>query len=226
MSDPVEVRKKRWRWIAGLAVAIVVAGGAWYKYRTRPAARDAILIAVERLPSAADGLPAGWDARPWASADTAVSEQGRAVRVGALLVDLEVAVRSKGDQIAPIAREIVGNLSELPATAPIIAFLNEAAMRPTMASDDMTFRLTRVRNAARRLLDKDLIAVGAWAEGGRLAALGGASYPKIGQNVVNRAASAASSDEVRSALEQLAGVGGAAQTADSTYARVLNRLGR
>jgi len=227
---PAVKKSRRW-WIIGAIVLAVAAGGGWYAYRSRTANRDPIVTAVDRIPSPNDGLPAGWDSRPWQAAagdSVKLSDLGRAVRVGAMLVDLEVAVRAKGDQIAPVARDIVGLLSNVPAGAPIVAFLNEAAMRPQMSSDDMTFRLVRVRNAARRLLDKDFVVVGAWLEAGRLASLKGGPFPAINQNLVSRAKNnPAATEDVRSALGDLPAkasksAGGVA--GDSTYAQILGRL--
>src|SRR5262245_35392404 len=102
MTSPAPaVKKSRLKWIIAAVIVLVAAGGAWYGYRSRRSGRDPIVAAVDRLPAPNDGLPAGWDARPWpATSATETSELGRAVRVGALLVDLELAVRSKGEQIA------------------------------------------------------------------------------------------------------------------------------
>lgn len=231
MTAPaVAVKKSRRVWIIAAVILAVAAGGGWYAYRSRTANRDPIVAAVDRIPNPNAGLPAGWDKRPWegATGDSAkLSDLGRAVRVGAMLVDLEVAVRAKGDQIAPVARDIVGYLSNVPAGAPIVAFLNEAAMRPKMSSDDMTFRLVRVRNAARRLLDKDFVVVGAWAEAGRLASLGGGSFPAMNPNLVSRATNnPAATEDIRGALKTLSTKSPGGAEGDSTYAQVLRHLAR
>jgi hypothetical protein len=119
-----------------------------------------------------EGLPSGWTGRPWPSTrDEAdpLTAGSRAARLGARLVDLQLAARTRDPAVAAIAADVRALLRGIPASAPVQAIYREVERRAGEAGS-LTPLLTRGSVAVARLAGKERVEAGAWAEAARLAA--------------------------------------------------------
>jgi hypothetical protein len=129
-----------------------------------------------RLSPAAARLPAEWTERmPWGTVRGAdgpsLTDEARSARLGARLVDLEVAVRS-GDHAAAAqeARRVRALLGDVPGggiLSPTYASIEAKAGEP---ADSLRPLLKEGREGIAQLVEKDYLEAAAWAEGARLAA--------------------------------------------------------
>ncbi len=118
---PVPARATRWpRYAIGGAIAAVLAFVILMpRGRNANESVDGFLAIVASAPRPSD---AGWSTAPWPlvrGEGAAVTADGRAVRVGARIVDLDVALRSADSSVAGIAGEIAAELDAVPGSAPI-----------------------------------------------------------------------------------------------------------
>lgn len=161
------------RWIAIAAVLAGIALAPWLWTRLRPSAADDPGRFVALLAARPAGLPAGLEDSPWGSvrgADEPLTADARAVRLGALLVDLELAVQ-RGDTVAARVAADVGVLLEaIPAAGPVSAMYRDIGQRAGGAPRDLEPLLTEAGSAAAKLADPDLVRLGAWVEAARVAA--------------------------------------------------------
>jgi hypothetical protein len=163
---------KRWLAIAALLAGVALAPSLITRLRrseqTDPSRVVALLAARNR------GLPAGWDRGPWSSvrgADQPLTASARAVRLGALLVDLELAVRGHDAALADIARDISDLLEPVPASGPIAAMYRDLGQRAGVPSDDLIPLLRPAGDAAVRLVGPQPAQLGAWVEAARIASV-------------------------------------------------------
>jgi hypothetical protein len=173
-ARPARRLDRRW-----LAAAAVVAGLALVPMAWRATQGGAVrepAQAVAMLGDQAIGLPRGWIDRPaWSGtrgggenpADDALS-----VRVGAYMVNLEVAIRA-GDventrllsaRVASMLRE--ANVAGTPAARQFDVLAERAGGDPA----ELLSLLDEASDAAAGALDGDRYALGAWAEAARIAA--------------------------------------------------------
>jgi hypothetical protein len=104
------------------------------------------------------------------------TDNGRAVRVGALLTDLEVALNRRDTVAAVIAESMATYLGDVGGAASTAAALRAAA-RSDAADRDSDMR--RIALEVTRFVDADLAHAGGWLEGARLAgAVGYATYAR------------------------------------------------
>ena len=171
-------RKPWWRRPGGhwAAVAAVLVGLAllpvlWTRSQG-PDVRDPGSYAA-LLEDRGAGIPAGWDRSPWGTTrgpGDPLTEQARAVRVGAGVTDLEVAVASRDPRAAEIAAEIDALLGGVPGGSGAAMYYREIGRRAGGGQDQLRPLMMEGRRAAAALLGDSLVAVGAWAEAARLAA--------------------------------------------------------
>lgn len=120
------------------------------------------------------GLPAGWDQHPWPVTRSAGdpltdTDVGRAARLGALWVDLELAAASGNAEDAGIlCAKSAAVLAEVPAGGAV--GLDCARLVPPAGPETPALRETG-RALAAHFEHEPHFAVGAFAEAGRLAAL-------------------------------------------------------
>jgi hypothetical protein len=172
-------RTRGWRWPDGrwLALAALVVGLALIPVlmnrRGAPDLRDpgqfVALLETERA-----GLPPGWNDRPWSTTRGAadpLTPRARAVRVGARLTDLELAVNA-GDSAATalLAAEIAALLEDVPASGPLAALYRDVGRRAGQSPDQLNSLLEQGRDWVAQLLGEDYVSLGAWAEAARVAA--------------------------------------------------------
>lgn len=176
---PLRPRSSAWWQRPGLRALAIAAGLAslvaipWAVQRTGAPADDDPVRAMTRLGSA-ERLPADWNGRPWSarrSRGQAVTSQGRSIRAGARLVDLEIAVRA-GDpeSTSRIATDVVALLDGVPAAAPVAAVYETIHHRAAEPPAGLETLLERGRRSIAALLDRELVELGAWVEAARLAA--------------------------------------------------------
>jgi hypothetical protein len=169
---------KRWRlppkrWLAIAAVLAGVALAPWLTTRSRPSGRADPGGIVAQLQVPTGGLPAGWDGRPWSSvrgAEQPLTPRARAIRLGARLVDLELAVAVRDPAAANLAGDIAALLEALPAAGPVTAMYRDIARDDSASSQDLEPLLAQAGTAAARLAGADPTRLGAWAEAARIAA--------------------------------------------------------
>jgi hypothetical protein len=119
------------------------------------------------------GLPPGWNSHPWSTtrgAGDPLTPQARAVRVGARLTDLELAVRARdAASTALLAAEIATLLQDVPASGPLAAVYREIERRAGEPSERLEPLLQQGRDSVAQILGEDFVGLGAWAEAARVA---------------------------------------------------------
>jgi len=168
-------RGPRGRWLALAAVlaGIAIAPWSWSKLG-RPDARSSEQFAV-LLADAGTGLPKGWEGQPWSTmrgSSDGLAPHARAIRLGARLVDLELAARA-GDRptTGATATDIAVLAEGLPAGGVVGALHRDIARRAgEPASRLAPASLAAGRVAAARLAGEDLVTLGVWLEAARIAA--------------------------------------------------------
>ncbi len=138
-----------------------------------PDADPARLAALLAEPGAA--LPEGWtEQRPWSATrggGERLDPAARGVRLGVLLLDLEIAVRAR--QAAPTARlaaqaeALLEDVGGSGGAADEFRAIRDAAGAPP---GSLEAALDRAREGAAGLVGEDPVRLGSWAETARLAA--------------------------------------------------------
>jgi hypothetical protein len=165
------VTRTSFAWMA-LAAGLVIAATTlvWRAQRRAPLAQPSVLVAQLAMANAAQTTPPdAWGLTRGGT--TAVALQGRGLRVGAAIADLEL-LTAAGDSTAPQAAQRVATLlQELPAGfvggAPYARLANQG--RLTME------QLQPAADSAELFVDSRELRVGAWLELVRVAALRGDS---------------------------------------------------
>ena len=167
-------RRPGGRWLALAAVLAGIAVLPWSWSRLRPADADSGEQLAVVLADAGAGLPTGWDGQPWSTlrgSSDGLARQARAVRLGARLVDLELAARA-GDHAMTGAIAIdVATLAEgLPAGGVVGAVHRDIARRAGEPASRLAPTIAHGRVAAAKLAGEELVTLGAWLEAARIAA--------------------------------------------------------
>src|SRR4029079_2324803 len=90
-----------------------------------------------------------------------VTVNGRAVRVGAQTIDLEIALRTGDTGAASVTRNRIAALvADVPASAPMIIALRRA--QAGTSRSDAALQILTVRNELGSLLGRDWVATGAF----------------------------------------------------------------
>jgi hypothetical protein len=196
-----------WLALAALLAGVTLTTLLWPRPDEAPAPRQAVALLSDR----GAGFPAEWDDNPWSSTrglGDPLRREALAARIGARLVDLEVAVRAddagrKGD----FAAELAALLDEVPAAGDSGDLARSVGAR---RGEEALALLEQVQQAAVVAGAED-VARGAWAEAARLAAA-------RGDAVFFRAAA------TRRLLARAAGDGSLQSAAREAAARILGVL--
>ena len=161
----------RWLALAAAVLGLVLLPVVWTRLRDPgfdDPGRYAALLADERA-----GLPADWDRSPWGTTrgpGDPLTPEARAVRLGARLTELEVAVAARDPRTSGIATEVGVLLNPVPGSGPIAAGVREIGDRAGAPPEALQERLQLVRTQLAGLPERDLVLTGAWAEAARIAA--------------------------------------------------------
>ncbi|HEU0016280.1 MAG TPA: hypothetical protein VFQ45_21555 [Longimicrobium sp.] len=174
-GDPVRVTplRVRRRWVpraaalAAVLAGLVAAPWQWNRMRAAPPGPGRFAVLLER---SGGGLPADWESRPWSStrgAGDGLSENARAARLGALQVDLRVAVAA-GDRPAAelLLAQIQGHLDNMPSGG----LAADPYRRLQSGEGEAAPLLKDGEQTVADLVPADWLRAGAWAEGASLAA--------------------------------------------------------
>ena len=162
----------RWLALAAVLAGMAVIPWSWARMGRADAGSGeqfAVLLA-----DAGTGLPKGWDGEPWSTmrgSSDGLAPRARAIRLGARLVDLELAARA-GDRLTTgVTATDVAVLAEgLPAGGVVGAAHRDIARRAGEPATRLGPALAAGRVAAAKLAGEDLVALGAWLEAARIAA--------------------------------------------------------
>jgi hypothetical protein len=173
-------RRSLWRHpaVQGLAAAAVLAAVVVPLYRSRAGGgdwRDPTHLASLTLGGTA--LPAGWtDTVPWqrttrGGSDAGVPVTAASARLGAWSTDLVVAVRSGDHAATPrLAAQIVSTLQNVPAGSLLETSYRMIADSAHWPRPKVLKKVDEAYTDLSTAAEPDYLAVGAWAEAGRLAA--------------------------------------------------------
>jgi hypothetical protein len=176
-SAPHRFRAIRWLAVAAGLVGIGIL--AWMATGRRPrassaAAPNAMLLAQGSRVSA---LPGGWDSEPWGAyrgGASVASDNARAARIGALFVDLEIALRTRDERAGALARHIATLLDTTDpkrVPGPAVALFREIADSSRVAPLHAITLLPAASEWTARAVNDELVQAGAWLEAARLAAV-------------------------------------------------------
>lgn len=149
-----------------LAVGLLFRGrGAW--------SEDVPLQLAMRADVDAEGLPGGWtDRTPWnrvrGTGAEGAENHARAVKAGAMLVDLSVAARARdADNVRLVALQMIDAFE--PGANPGTP-LPRIGTRPEAPVDSLNALLAKATERLADRLDRKSLELGAWLEAARLAA--------------------------------------------------------
>jgi hypothetical protein len=173
-------RLPAWSWVAIAAALAGVAVTPWLWTRARSGDREDPGRFVSALALSEGQLPRQWYATPWPGmrgAAQPLTPTARAARLGARLVDLDVALRARDTRardttVAALTAEITALVEDLPAAGPLATMYRAVAQRTSAGAPPQELEplVTRARVAATRLAGAELVQLAAWAEAGRFAA--------------------------------------------------------
>jgi hypothetical protein len=169
-ARPRRALARRWLAMAAVLAGVALAPWLWTRYTART---DPARFAAE---IEAGGLPAGWDASPWGATrgpGDAIAPDARAVRLGARLVDLELAVRARSPAAAALASETAMLLEGIPASGPTATIYREIARRAAEPPEQLEPLLAQGRELVPLLAGVERVELGAWTEAARIAAARG-----------------------------------------------------
>lgn len=173
-ARPARMLNPRWA-----ALAAVLAGVALIPFAWRGTQGGAVRVpshAVAMLENPSAGLPEGWDEdRAWSptrGSGEVTTDAGLAVRTGAYMVDIEVAVHAgDAETTRLLAQRVAINLAEANTLGTMAASdFNELAARAGTPAAELLPLVKDASDAAADAVNGDLYASGAWAEAARLAA--------------------------------------------------------
>ena len=155
------------------AAVVVVAFGAWFVMRGTGSNALGPAHYIASLERPTDPLPQGWGGQPWSrtrgDADGALSPRARGVRLGALLVDLHVAVTTTDPASVGIAQTIARLVGAMPAGGAISDRYMKIAGRATEPPPSLQPVLDQAASAVRVAAGEQAVDLGSWLETARLA---------------------------------------------------------
>lgn len=166
-------RPQRWRApLLALAASLVIGAILVPFLRSRSSAFDgadpAQLSAT--LWASHDGLPPRWNGTPWTAtrgSSESVARQAQPARLGARLLDLELAIDARDSTSSSIAREIASLVKRLPASAPLVVIYDRIGT--TTDAREQAALLARVRETTIARGGRDIVELAAWTEALRIA---------------------------------------------------------
>jgi hypothetical protein len=171
-SRPARRVNPRWLALAAVLAGVTLLPLAWRASRGGAIREPSQAVALLENPAA--GLPAGWDERPWSQTRGGGGPIGppeaRAARVGAYAVDIELAIRAGDVEQRQI---LAGNAAAVLSAEIGIASkgFQELAASTETDQDVLLSQLEDATNYAAISVDPDMLALGAWAEAARFAAM-------------------------------------------------------
>jgi hypothetical protein len=172
-ARPARRVDRRWMAAAAVLAGVTLLPLTWRASQGGGAVREpSHAVALLENPSA--GLPADFDNRPWSRTrgeGEVVTEEGRPARVGAYMVNLELAIRAgDADNTRLMAQRIAGLLTDANAAGTYAAHsLDPIIARPNAPAAALLPALEQASDGAADVLGADRYALGAWAEAARLA---------------------------------------------------------
>lgn len=176
------------RWLLAASIAAIGIVGVL----SQREGRDSLLRFAEHLPAGVI-YTTSLDREPWTALRgevDAVSDVGRAVRIGARLTDLTLALRSGHSEAAMIAMDLARLLETRQGGQPIAEMVRSAAANP---SRGQWIAIGATLNAS---VDADMIALGAWVQAARTALDAGEA------NAIDRSAGTAVIDDALPAMRE------------------------
>ena len=156
------------------AAIVVVAAGAWFVSRDTNSDTLGPAHYLASLERPADPLPRGWEGQPWSrtrgDADDALSPRARGVRLGALLVELQVAVTTTDPASMGIAQTIARLVGAMPAGGAISDQYMKIAGRASEPPTSLQPVLDQAASAVRVAAGEQAVDLGSWLQTARLAA--------------------------------------------------------
>jgi hypothetical protein len=162
---------RRWGAVAAVAAAAALAPLAWN--RMRPGGLQEPGALAERLATTGTALPADWDPSPWGSTRSAsdpMTPRARAVRIGARLVELELALRGQDPAAARTAAQVGLLLGELPGSGPAVSIFRDIQARAGAPWAELEPQMEQGSEAAAAMAGEDDVRLGAWLQAARIAA--------------------------------------------------------
>ncbi|MEO7963154.1 MAG: hypothetical protein ABIT38_04500 [Gemmatimonadaceae bacterium] len=164
-----DVRKPstNWRWMAAASIVLLAVGALAVRLRARDASHNESPVLALAEPTA--GIPLGARDFPWQSTrgtGGSLSDEVRSARVGVLLSDLELAVRSADSSSTRYAAAIDALLEDVPASAPVRAMVRGLAQT---SSRESGIEFEKTVDAVTALLSAPIVRLGRWGEAARVA---------------------------------------------------------
>lgn len=189
------------RWLALAAVLAGVVPVALSRSRGPDGPGEFAVLLANR----SAGVPAGWTgSRPWGTtrgAGDVAEENALAARIGALNVDLDLAIAARQSELTDtLAGDIAYRLENASWTGPALIAGNyrEIAERAGGPPAELAALLEEARERLPDVFDADHLNLGAWAEAARIAAASRDEaffQARASRKMMDRAASLESLDE-------------------------------
>lgn len=170
--DEKRFRQRNWLAVAAVILALAVLPWAWQRSRGDETVSPSEL--VTSLSDDARPLSPDWNGTPWsAMRGSAESSAHRALsaRLGARLVDLEIAIRSSDGSARQIASDLAQISRQMPAGGALAADFEEIARRADESPERLGLLSADAQQHARSMADAGPFQLGAWLEASRIAAM-------------------------------------------------------
>ncbi|HEX8696750.1 MAG TPA: hypothetical protein VF746_30305 [Longimicrobium sp.] len=159
--------------LAAVLAAVALGSVLWLR-RNAPDPVDPARLATVVAEGGASLSPEWVRSRPWRStlgAGDPLTDEARAVRLGALLVDLELAVRQRDAATASLlASQVQVLLEDVDGAGQVADVYRQVGESAAEAPERLQYLLAAGRAGMADVVDRDLLGLGAWAEAARLAA--------------------------------------------------------
>lgn len=160
----------RWLALAAVLAGVLLVPLALSRSGSRDPGDFATLLASRDA-----GLPPGWiDSERWPvtrGGDDPVVEKARAARLGALQVDLEVAVAARqAEATSRRSAQIAERLNDVPGSGAVAAAYRDIGARAGQPAEALAPLVAGARESLAMFVDEDYFSLGAWTEAASLAA--------------------------------------------------------
>ena len=163
-------RRPAWRVAAGVVLAAGVSVPLWIRLHDADFVDGSNALALLSVSIDRTTPRAGEPGRALRGQSETVTVNGRAVRVGAQTIDLEIALRTGDTGAASATRNRIAALvADVPASAPLLTALQRA--QAGTSRSDSPLPILAVRNDLGSLLGRDWVATGAFIQAARVAAV-------------------------------------------------------